>query len=411
MEKGGEYMNESNAATPLPSDIGRDFAKAFYKMWSVKQNDVFQFYGPDSFFSHDGHEAKGKDEIRKAIDELAYVDCKTRVHSVSGVNGANESCVLQVCGEMALNNNPPRRFIEVFVLLKHSAKSYFVQNDIFQWLDKAFAELPPQNDGNSAVEDANKTETSMQAPMEEPQQNGHSNMQTLSDPIVTNLPDLSSLTTETVQNKPPITLEENIPDMDNGGYEPTPENAAPVNNIFSESKNAGQRSYNETKQAEVPPPPPEPQHPKTWARAVGNSTGYQGGVKTIQPQQPTSTGVDDGNAPKDAAGNQPHDYPNKQFAFKDKRGGGAYNNGGFRGNYQRGSQGRGGATGGRGGGGYRNNSSSNFYRGNSGPGAGSGPAPQSGGPRFNGERRSNYENNRSDFRRSNQPAPPPQNKS
>ncbi|KAI1724856.1 nuclear transport factor 2 (NTF2) domain-containing protein [Ditylenchus destructor] len=380
MEKGGEYMNESNAATPLPADIGRDFAKAFYKMWSVKQNDVFQFYGPDSFFSHNGHEAKGKDEIRKAIDQLAYVDCKTRVHSVSGVNGANESCVLQVCGEMALNNNPPRRFIEVFVLSKHSAKSYFVQNDIFQWLDKAFAELPPPNENNSAVEDANKTETSMQAPMEEPQQNGHSNMQTLSDPIVTNLPDLSSLTTETVQNQPPISMEENIPAMDNGGYESTPENAAPVNNIFSESKNAAQRSYNETKQAEVPPPPPEPQHPKTWARAVGNSTGYQSGVKsTIQTQQPTSTGVDDGNAPKDAAGNPPHDHPNKQFVFKDKRGGGAYNNGGFRGSYQR--------------------------------GAGSGPAPPSGGNRFNGERRSNYENNRPDNRRSNQPAPPPHNKS
>lgn len=407
MEKGGEYMSERNATAPMPADIGRDFAKAFYKMWSVKQNDVFQFYSPESFFSHDGHEAKGKDDIRKTIEQLAYVDCKTRVHSVNGVNGANESCVLQVCGEMAVNNNPPRRFIEVFILSKHSAKSYFVQNDIFQWLDKAFAELPPLNERNSSVEDGNKTET-LTATEEEPQENGHANIPTLGESVMTNLPDLGSLTTENVTNQRPISVEDNMSPMDNGGYKTTVEHIAPVNNIFSESKNMAQRSYNETKHAEVAPTPPEPQHPKTWARAVGNSTGYQGGAKvTVQPQQPTSTVADDGKEP---LGN-PHDQPNKSYGFKDKRGGGSYHNGGFRGNYQRGlpTGARGGGTGGRGGGGgYRNNTNTNFYRGGS-QGAGNGPAPHSGGTRFNGERRGNYEY-RPDFRRSNQPAPS-QNKS
>lgn len=41
--------------------------------------------------------------------------------------------MLQVCGEVAT-----RRFFQTFILGQQSAKKFYVQNDIFQFLDVAF---------------------------------------------------------------------------------------------------------------------------------------------------------------------------------------------------------------------------------------------------------------------------------
>lgn len=65
---------------------------------------------------------------------------------------------LQVCGELALKERGKRRFCQTFVLHPQSAKKFYVHDDVFQWLDKAFNEQLPSFGDLSAVEVSSPTQ-------------------------------------------------------------------------------------------------------------------------------------------------------------------------------------------------------------------------------------------------------------
>lgn len=59
MDKISDYASEF--VVPLPTDIGREFVRQFYTKWSVNPNDVFQFYGNESYFWREESHAKGQE--------------------------------------------------------------------------------------------------------------------------------------------------------------------------------------------------------------------------------------------------------------------------------------------------------------------------------------------------------------
>lgn len=84
-----------------------------------------------------------------AIQELNYKDCRARIHKTTSVYGGNDSLVLQVCGELSVNGEPFNKFVQSFVLYQQTAMKYYVQTDIFQWIEQSFGESlsTPANNG------------------------------------------------------------------------------------------------------------------------------------------------------------------------------------------------------------------------------------------------------------------------
>lgn len=80
---------------------------------------------------------------------MDYQNCKARIHSVDGVYGLNKSLVLLVCGELSINDQPLRCFLQSFILCQQTLKTYYVQTDIFQWLDESFQADNSNNESNS----------------------------------------------------------------------------------------------------------------------------------------------------------------------------------------------------------------------------------------------------------------------
>jgi len=154
-------MDGGDKTVPSPSDVGRLFLLAYYKKWSESPGGVFTFYGTESFFQHDEIEAVGQTEIQKAIEKMKHENCKTRIHNVVGCYGINESLVLVVGGELSHGNSAPRRFVQNFVLNKQASKKYWVQTDIFQWVDKMFFA------GNTPASTPSAVSAPAQAPVEE----------------------------------------------------------------------------------------------------------------------------------------------------------------------------------------------------------------------------------------------------
>lgn len=154
MEGVGDVMigrnNEVPKTQPSPKEIGREFVRQYYTMLSERPQDVFRFYSHESYFAHDTDQpVQGQKKIQKAIEHLAFVDCKARIYTVSGTATMNNGLVIQVCGELAIGDNPGRRFLQTFILCPQTPKKYYVHNDVFQWLDRAFGDAfiqPQKND-------------------------------------------------------------------------------------------------------------------------------------------------------------------------------------------------------------------------------------------------------------------------
>lgn len=49
--------------------------------------------------------------------------------------------VFKVCGELAMEEEDNRRFLQTFVLCPQTPKKYYVHNNLFEWLDRAFHDL------------------------------------------------------------------------------------------------------------------------------------------------------------------------------------------------------------------------------------------------------------------------------
>ncbi|VDM15114.1 unnamed protein product, partial [Wuchereria bancrofti] len=116
-------------------------------MLSERPQDVFRFYSHESYFVHDTDQpVQGQQKIQKAIERLAFIDCKARIYTVSGTATMNNGLVIQVCGELSIGDNPGRRFLQTFILCPQTPKKYYVHNDVFQWLDRAFGDavIQPQ---------------------------------------------------------------------------------------------------------------------------------------------------------------------------------------------------------------------------------------------------------------------------
>ncbi|KAL3982876.1 Nuclear transport factor 2 (NTF2) domain family protein [Acanthocheilonema viteae] len=160
MEGVGDVMNGRTnevAKTPQPSpkEIGREFVRQYYTMLSERPQDVFRFYSHESYFAHDTDQpVQGQQKIQKAIERLAFVDCKARIYTVSGTATMNNGLVIQVCGELSIGDNPERRFLQTFILCPQTPKKYYVHNDVFQWLDRAFGDTviqPQKNDVQTQI--------------------------------------------------------------------------------------------------------------------------------------------------------------------------------------------------------------------------------------------------------------------
>lgn len=139
----GRIVNQPNKpardSQPSPKDIGREFVRQYYTMLSERPQDVFRFYSHESYFMHGSEDPiQGQQNIQKAIENLQFVDCKARIHTVNGTSTVNSGLVIQVCGELSIRKEAGRRFLQTFILCPQTPKKYYVHNDIFQWLDQAF---------------------------------------------------------------------------------------------------------------------------------------------------------------------------------------------------------------------------------------------------------------------------------
>jgi len=136
-----ELQNDADhqSAPALTADqIGWYFVEQFYTTMSKTPEKLHLFYSKNSQFVY-GEEAqrepvsKGRQDIEKRIKNLNLKHAKVCVTNVDSQSTTGENIVVQAIGEMSIDNQPPRKFCQTFILAKQPS-GYYVLNDMWRYI-------------------------------------------------------------------------------------------------------------------------------------------------------------------------------------------------------------------------------------------------------------------------------------
>ncbi|VDL80516.1 unnamed protein product [Nippostrongylus brasiliensis] len=253
---------------PTPDAIGLEFVRQYYTILSKSPGCVHKFYSHESVFVHNDVTVVGQQKIKNCIEQLVEANNRFKIHSVKGSFTSHKGIVLQVCGEVAT-----RRFFQTFILGQQSAKKFYVQNDIFQFVDVAFHSESQNSPAPPAQNEAAVTEA--QSVDIDLVQNGHNHSHSSialsceETPILTSV--VSHAKASPAKNMPPP--------------------SAPEENLVKEALPPEEiRQVKAEQPADASPvTAPVDTTPKTWAHRVGGGAKLATTPATGPPSQKAST--------------------------------------------------------------------------------------------------------------------------
>lgn len=153
--------NNTGAAPVSPDNVGRLFVQQYYTVLNKAPNLLHRFYTKGSSFVHgkvdqDGNAEEpvyGQNEIYLKIMSLDFRECYAKIRQVDSYATLGEGVVVQVTGELSTHGKPMRRFTQTFVLAPHSARNYYVRNDIFRYHDEVFQDNDAEEEENEVSEE------------------------------------------------------------------------------------------------------------------------------------------------------------------------------------------------------------------------------------------------------------------
>ncbi|VDO88754.1 unnamed protein product [Heligmosomoides polygyrus] len=272
---------------PTPDAIGLEFVRQYYTILSKSPGCVHKFYSHESVFVHNDVTVVGQQKIKNCIEQLVEANNRFKIHSVKGSFTSHKGIVLQVCGEVAT-----RRFFQTFILGQQSAKKFYVQNDIFQFLDVAFHS---ESQGSPAPAAPNETAVSEAQSVDiDLVQNGHNHSHSSialsceETPILTSVVSHAKASPAKMASAPAV--EETL------AKEPQAVEESPKPKV-------------EQPAVETSPPPANVENtPKTWAHRVGGGGGGSKPLNTMasapvqkSPPAPAAGGAASAARPPQAA--------------------------------------------------------------------------------------------------------------
>lgn len=81
---------------------------------------------------------------------INFKSVHAKIKQVDSHATLGEGIVIQVTGELSVNGQPMRAFVQTFVLAPESPKKYYVHNDIFRYQDDAY-DITSESENNEGM--------------------------------------------------------------------------------------------------------------------------------------------------------------------------------------------------------------------------------------------------------------------
>ncbi|KXJ11417.1 ras GTPase-activating protein-binding protein 1 [Exaiptasia diaphana] len=345
-------MEESRTPVILsPQCVGREFVRQYYTLLNQEPLKLHRFYTKNSIFSHGdsgnthAEPATGQEAIYKKIQELNFLDCRTKIRQVDSHSTLGSGVVVQVSGELSNNGQNMRRFMQTFVLAPgEDPKKYYVHNDIFRYQDEVFHEETSDETADGTVDSEGEEEPNNQVP------NGVNNYKQSQDTMLVqnvgqDMPSNQMYYTSTVRSnsdggnlmpnqilqedsqelqeivvdKQPTEVSVNDASRDLSDIKPAEsEDSLPLDDtpIITEPNEVPSTDHYGDEEQPQESPKPQEEKPKTWAAMLGRSSGAPVVTAPTPKPQPKVTpprpAVVQPAAPKPPAQRERSGFPNKE---------------------------------------------------------------------------------------------------
>ncbi|KAG0045077.1 Nuclear transport factor 2 [Gryganskiella cystojenkinii] len=114
------------------SAVAKQFVDFYYQTFDSNRAGLAALYRESSFLSFEGAQIAGVQGIVEKLAGLPFAKVAHRVSSNDAQPGPNGDIVINVTGQLLIDDEQhPQFFTQTFVL-KSEGGSFFVQNDIFR---------------------------------------------------------------------------------------------------------------------------------------------------------------------------------------------------------------------------------------------------------------------------------------
>ncbi|CDJ58221.1 nuclear transport factor 2, putative [Eimeria maxima] len=116
---------------PHFDSIGPQFVQLYYETFRNNRANLGELYTEDSLLTYEGTQFRGATAIVQKLSQLPAVvnhqlvtcDCQPT---------PNGGVLIVVCGDLAIEDNPPMKFTQTFNLVPNGSGTYAVFNDCFR---------------------------------------------------------------------------------------------------------------------------------------------------------------------------------------------------------------------------------------------------------------------------------------
>lgn len=160
--------NGAQTINPTAQQVGQEFVRQYYTMFSQKPDQLHRFYTEASTFVRGVWDAQhaatedqqqtggiagervrltGQTAVQNYMLNLKPRSGHARIHMVEAQPSHNDAVVVQVCGELRINEGPFRRFFQTFVLVPSGSRRFSVLNDIFVFQEEVLEAEADEDQG------------------------------------------------------------------------------------------------------------------------------------------------------------------------------------------------------------------------------------------------------------------------
>eukprot|EP01087_Luapelamoeba_hula_P006400 TRINITY_DN16489_c0_g1_i1.p1 TRINITY_DN16489_c0_g1~~TRINITY_DN16489_c0_g1_i1.p1 ORF type:complete len:121 (-),score=20.26 TRINITY_DN16489_c0_g1_i1:145-507(-) len=111
-------------------DVAKQFATHFYTTFDTNRAALINLYQDQSMLTYESERCQGREAIYKKLMSVPTVKHAPAILQAQPSPG--NGIIIFVSGNLGIEENPPVKFAETFLLMPGTGGGFFIHNNIFQ---------------------------------------------------------------------------------------------------------------------------------------------------------------------------------------------------------------------------------------------------------------------------------------
>lgn len=113
-------------------EVGNQFVQHYYSTFASNRQQIAGLYSDQSCLTYEGEQFMGTEQIMGKMGQLPNITFDGQGAVMDIQPSLNEAILVLVNGSLAIDDSPPMKFTQTFLLAKGGVNGYYIHNEIFR---------------------------------------------------------------------------------------------------------------------------------------------------------------------------------------------------------------------------------------------------------------------------------------